>query len=109
MEVLAGVLGDARDGDGLALRADVDAASGLDEGRDVRVEALAEREPAAVGRDRELLGEVGEVVLARVGAVELDRREDALGGRDLVFAALGLDEEHAVSGSTEVREGSRPP
>ena len=96
VQVLARVLRDARDGNGLALRPDVDAAARLDERRDVRVEALAEGEPLAVGRDRELLRELGEVVLVLVGAVELDRGEDALRRRDLVAAALGLDEEDAV-------------
>ena len=43
VQVLARVLRDARHRNGLALRPDVDAAPGLDERRDVGVEALAER------------------------------------------------------------------
>ena len=35
-------------------------------------------------------------MLVLVRPVELDRGEDALGRRDLVAAALGLDEEDAV-------------
>ncbi len=103
-EVLPRLLRHARQRHGLALRPDLDAAPGLDEGRDVGVEALAEAEPLAVGRDRELRREVRDVVLVRLGAVELDRGEDALLRRDLVPAALGLDEEDAVARLAEARQ-----
>ena len=96
VEELAGVLRHARHRNGLALGTDVDAAAGLDERRDVGVEALAEGEPLAVGRHLELLGDLGEVVLVLVRAVELDGGQDALGGSLLVASALGLDEEDAV-------------
>ena len=87
----------ARDRHRLALRADVDAAAGLDERRDVGVELLPEGEPVAVGRDGELLREVGEVVLVLLRAVEPDRVRGPACRRDLVAAALGLDEEDAVA------------